>query len=111
MFERLVQAYSPTLAEEIRGIASGAGLPASHLFAVNARSELVPFAASECTALSFPEAGLLGQTWDWCEQLESLVTVLHITREDQHSILTVTEPGIVGKIGLSDASPGVHPWS
>ncbi len=107
LFERLIEAYSPALAEEIRGIADGAGLPAAHLFAVNARSELVPFDAGECTALCFPEEGLLGQTWDWCRQLEPLVTVLDISREDGHRVLTVTEPGIVGKIGLSSAGIGV----
>jgi isopenicillin-N N-acyltransferase-like protein len=107
VFEQLIRAYAPHQAEEIDGIAAGAGLPSSHLFAINARSELVPFNVAECTALSVPRAGLLGQTWDWCEQLEELVTVLSITREDGHRLMTVTEPGIVGKIGLSSAGLGV----
>jgi isopenicillin-N N-acyltransferase-like protein len=107
IFARLIDAYSPALGEEIRGIASGAQLPVAHLFALNARSELVPFDASECTAVSFPREALLGQTWDWCEQLQELVTILRITGEDGHRVLTVTEPGIVGKIGLSDAGLGV----
>jgi isopenicillin-N N-acyltransferase-like protein len=107
LFERLIEAYSPSQAEEIRGIATGAGLPTAHLFAINARSELVPFSAGECTVLCSPQEGLLAQTWDWCKQLEELVTVLAITREDGHRMLTVTEPGIVGKIGLSSAAVGV----
>ena len=52
LFERLIEAYSPSQAEEIRGIATGAGLPTAHLFAINARSELVPFSAGECTVSS-----------------------------------------------------------
>jgi len=107
IFEQLIRAYAPQQAEEIRGIAEGADLPAAHLFAINARSELVPFTVAECTALSVPQAGLLGQTWDWCEQLEELVTVLSVTREDGHRLLTVTEPGIVGKIGLCSTGLGV----
>ena len=106
-FERLIRAYAPRQAEEIDGIAAGSGLPPLHIFAINARSELVPFTVAECTSVSAPQTGLLGQTWDWCEQLEELVTVLSITREDGHRLLTVTEPGIVGKIGLSSAGLGV----
>jgi isopenicillin-N N-acyltransferase-like protein len=107
VFERLISAYAPQQAEEIRGIAEGAGLPPAHIFAINARSELVPFEVAECTVLSVPQAGLLGQTWDWCEQLEDLITLLSITHEDGHRVLTISEPGIVGKIGLSSAGVGV----
>lgn len=107
VFERLVSSYAPLQAAEIRGIAEGAGLPVAHLFAVNARSELVPFDTGECTVLCVPHKGLLAQTWDWCQQLEELVTLLSITRDDGHRILTVTEPGILGKIGLSSAGVGV----
>ena len=59
IFARLIDAYSPALADEVRGIAAGAQLPEAHLFALNARSELVPFDAGECTAVSFPDEGLL----------------------------------------------------
>ncbi len=107
LYERLIESYSPTLAQEIRGIAEGAGLPPAHLFAVNARSELVPFDAGECTALYTPSTGVLAQTWDWCRQLEQLVTVLSIRLEDGREVLTVTEPGIVGKIGLCSEGFGV----
>jgi isopenicillin-N N-acyltransferase-like protein len=107
VFEQLIRTYAPQQAEEIHGIAAGAELPPAHIFAINARSELVPFTAPECTAVCAPQAGLLGQTWDWCEELEDLVTVMSITREDGHRLLTVTEPGIVGKIGLSSAGLGV----
>jgi len=107
IFERLIEAYAPQQAREIRGIAAGSGLPEAHIFAINARSELVPIEAAECTVLSAPQANLLGQTWDWCRQMEDLVTLLSITLESGHRILTITEPGIVGKIGLSSAGIGV----
>lgn len=106
-FESLIAAYAPLQADEIRGVAAGAGLPESYLFAINARSELVPIEAGECTVLCVPEFGLLGQTWDWCRELEDLVTVLKVTLQDGHQLLTVTEPGILGKIGLSSAGVGV----
>jgi isopenicillin-N N-acyltransferase like protein len=107
VFTRLIEHYSPQQAAEIRGIADGAGIAPEYIFAINARSELVPFDTGECTVLCAPHSGLLGQTWDWCEQLQELVTVLSITREDGHKIMTVTEPGIVGKLGLSSAGVGV----
>lgn len=107
VFEKLIIGYAPQQAEEIRGIAAGSGLPVAHIYAINARSELAPFTTAECTVLCSPQAAILGQTWDWCRPLEELVTLLSITHDSGHRVLTVTEPGIVGKIGLSSAGTAV----
>ncbi len=106
-FARVIRGYAPHLAEEIEAIAAGAGQPVHWLYALNARSELVPFSAPECTAVLMPRARVLGQTWDWIERLQELVVVLRIDRGGEGRLLTVTEPGIVGKIGLSGAGLGV----
>ncbi len=102
-----VHAHSPTLCEEIDAIAEAVGAEAWRLHVLNARSELMSGTADGCTAVFAPEAQLLGQNWDFAEQLEELVVVMKIEREDGHRILTVTEPGMVGKIGLNTAGVGV----
>lgn len=106
-FAEIIAAYAPALGEEIDAIAQGADQPAHWIYALNARSELMAASVGECTSIYFPETGVIGQTWDWMEQLEPLFAVLTIQREKGHALITVTEPGIVGKIGLSSAGTGV----
>lgn len=108
-FAGVVHDWHPELATEIEAIAQGAGQPAHWLHALNARSEFVSRrpGPGECTALWLEDSRLLGQNWDWLQRLAPLTRLLHITHPDGHRVLTVTEPGIVGKIGLSSAGLGV----
>ncbi len=109
-FARVTRAWQPELATEIDAIAAGAGVPPHQIHALNARSELVPPAVpapGECTAVFLSEHALLGQTWDWLQALEPLINVLDVRHPDGHRLLTLSEPGIVGKIGLSSAGLGV----
>lgn len=113
-FAAVVARQQPELAVEIDAIAEAAGVPAARLHALNARSEIVSHTpgsaaadAGECTALYVPATGVLAQNWDWLRRLEPLTRLLDITHPDGHRVLTVTEPGMVGKIGLSSAGVGV----
>ncbi|HSG88333.1 MAG TPA: C45 family peptidase [Pseudomonadales bacterium] len=111
-FAALVARTQPELAAEIDAIAAAAGVPALRIHAINARSELVSRlppseAQGECTAIYVPGTGVLAQNWDWLQRLEPLTRLLDIEHPDGHRMLTVTEPGIVGKIGLSSAGVGV----
>lgn len=109
-FAAVTRTWSPELAEEMDATADGAGVPRHWIHALNARSELVSGAAAEageCTAVFLAEHGLLGQTWDWLEALEPLIAILDVRHPDGHRVLTLSEPGIVGKIGLSSAGLGV----
>jgi len=102
-----VRAFSPDLAEEIGGIAEGAGVAAHRIHVLNARSEIMAGANDGCTAVFAPGPGVLGQNWDWLELLEPLVAVLRIERSDGARLATLTEPGMVGKIGCNEAGLGV----
>jgi len=106
-FKKLVCEYAPELGKEIEAIAVGSGQSQELIYALNARSELMSIAVPECTSVYFPETGVIGQTWDWIDLFEDLYVVLNIEQENGHKLLTVTEPGIVGKIGLSSAGIGV----
>ena len=106
-FKARIEDFAPHLAQEIESIAEGADQPSHWIYALNARSELMPVALAECTAVYLPQSGVMGQTWDWLDLLEELYVVLTIELDTGHKLVTVTEPGIVGKIGLSSAHVGV----
>jgi isopenicillin-N N-acyltransferase like protein len=67
----------------------------------------------ECTTVAaLPEATangatLLAQTWDWSGDQRAACVVLRIQADNQPAILTVTEAGIVAKIGLNSAGVAV----
>lgn len=108
-FKREIEAFCPQFVREIEAMAEGASIEPWKLYVLNARTEIhrstkVP---TECTSLFFHQSKLLGENWDWDHALEPLAVVLKITRGDGHKILTITEPGVVGKIGLNSAGIGV----
>jgi isopenicillin-N N-acyltransferase-like protein len=49
----------------------------------------------------------MGENWDWAACIEKITILNHITRPDGHRILTMTEPGIIGKVGMNSAGIGV----
>jgi isopenicillin-N N-acyltransferase-like protein len=108
---------TPAYAEEIAGIAEGAGLPAREIAAVNARTEILvganPAAAvalSECsTVVALPEglAPVAAQTWDWYDAMAGGWLHWTIPYPDGRVVQTVTEFGMLAKIGVNDAGLGV----
>ena len=93
-------------------IAEGARLPSWQIAVLNARTEIYHALSernltNECTAVYLPGSRVLGQNWDWMAQLEPLVVLMEIEREDGHRILQLTEPGIIGKIGFNSEGIGV----
>jgi isopenicillin-N N-acyltransferase-like protein len=106
-FKTIIETYSSEYGLEIAALADAAGIDPLWIFAVNARSEMVQFGQNECTAAFFPQTGLLGQTWDWFAAAEDLIAVVQIELPGDHTILMMTEPGIIGKIGLNSAGLGV----
>ncbi|WP_455360640.1 C45 family autoproteolytic acyltransferase/hydolase [Streptomyces sp. SYSU K21746] len=126
--------WAPDLAAEIRGIAEGAALPVTAVAAINARTEIlagravrppasVPGPGSgsgsasvrapapgECTtlvALRGPgEEPLAVQNWDWYAGLADNWLEWEIPHASGRRTVTLTEYGIVGKIGINDRGVG-----
>lgn len=104
----------PAFIEEMRGIADGAGVSIDDIITLNARSEVV-FAQTSgaCTAFTItPEASanghtLIGQNWDWREEIIDNLIILKIYQADKPSIFMVTEAGIIGKIGMNSSGLAV----
>jgi len=109
-----IRALAPEAAEEIAGIAEGAGRPVEEVAAVNARTELLvaanPSGLSECsTVIALPPgaAPVAVQTWDWYDAMSDGWFHWTIPHEDGRVVQTVTEWGMLGKIGVSSAGVAV----
>ncbi|WP_433414280.1 C45 family autoproteolytic acyltransferase/hydrolase [Microtetraspora malaysiensis] len=103
------RAWAPELADEVEGVAEGAGVPLWVAAALNARTEILAAAgtprAGECSTVV--RAGVLGgQTWDWHEELAD-GWHLQSVRGDAVAFTGITEHGILAKIGLNEAGVGV----
>ena len=108
--------YAP-YAEEMRGIAQGAGLTFEDILALNLRSEILysglkdmRFEPDECTAFSaLPPATakgavLAGQTWDFTVAQREASFIAKIPAENgKPALIMFLEGGMVGGKGVSSA--------
>ena len=92
--------------EEIAGIAQGAGQDEYELRAINARTEILAGTSglTECSVVG--QGGLLAQNWDWHPDAGAS-TVVWIVEHEHGWFVTLTEAGLLAKIGLNDAGLGV----
>lgn len=103
----IIEQFNPDYCTEIEAIAKGSEVPAWKIYALNARTEILNTAVSECTSLIFRQPRLMGQTWDWCEPMESLFVLVEHHYPDGNRLLTVTEPGMLAKLGLNSRGVGL----
>ncbi|MFX1506820.1 MAG: C45 family autoproteolytic acyltransferase/hydrolase [Promethearchaeota archaeon] len=106
-FKSKISQFDPNYCDEIEGIAAGAEVDPLWIYALNSRSEIMNTFTNECTAIYFKDTALLGQNWDWAKELEKLAVILRIKSKDKPEILMMSEPGIIGKIGLNSKGIGV----
>eukprot|EP01006_Ploeotia_vitrea_P016765 TRINITY_DN47638_c0_g1_i1.p1 TRINITY_DN47638_c0_g1~~TRINITY_DN47638_c0_g1_i1.p1 ORF type:complete len:378 (-),score=37.84 TRINITY_DN47638_c0_g1_i1:515-1504(-) len=116
-YREVIAEFNSGFCQEIEAIAAGADIDPRWVYAINSRSELMQGAlktkakkdrsADGCTVVADRKAQLLAQNWDWCSALEDLTVVLEIHQKDYPTVMMVTEPGIIGKIGLNSAGIGV----
>ena len=85
----------PHHVEELEGMAAGAGQDLLELIAINARTELL--AGAECSVAG-RLGGELAQTWDWHPDLAPACVVWTVPG----AFTTVTEAGILAKLGLNE---------
>jgi isopenicillin-N N-acyltransferase like protein len=135
-YRDVIAGLDAELLEEIVGIAEGSGRSLNEILALNARTEILPpsYPAErsprwqsvddanrasgvpdwgECTAIAVPPAAsatggtLLAQNWDWLGAQRDALVVLRIRETDRSSCMTLTEAGMLAKIGLNDRGLGV----
>ena len=98
--------FKPEYLVEMDAIAEAAEVDPFWIYCINSRSELMS-SPIECSSVAFPQKGILGQNWDWAEALAGQLALAEIEMESGHKILTMTEPGMLGKIGMNSAGLGV----
>jgi isopenicillin-N N-acyltransferase-like protein len=106
--------WAPALALELEGISAGARLPVGVTGALSARTEILalgPTGVPECSvAVTLGrrgEAMRAVQTWDWHDQMRDHWLIWTIEHPGGPTVETLTEYGIVGKIGVSSTGVGV----
>ncbi len=111
-----IRDIAPEASDEIRGIAEGAGLPVREIAALNARTELLAIADptgvgdGECsTVVALPPGRppVAVQTWDWYDAMSENWLQWEIPHPDGRVVRTVTEYGVLGKIGVNSYGVGV----
>jgi isopenicillin-N N-acyltransferase-like protein len=103
--ERLESRW-PELFDELEGIATGARQDVLELAAVNARTELLAATAqTECSVVAHSDGrqALLAQTWDWHPALAGATLTWTVHQGGGRWFTTITEAGILGKLGCSSA--------
>lgn len=114
-----IEALGAGYAEELVGIAEGAGLEPEDILALNCRTEIgaiasvrqsvPPGRADGCSAVAvLPEASADGRTiaaqnWDWYIHARETLVVLEVDRDDGPSYVTVVEAGLLAKSGMNAA--------
>jgi isopenicillin-N N-acyltransferase-like protein len=135
-FRDAIEALGGELLEEIEGIAEGSGRQVNEILALNVRTEILPptFPGEphpqwheldagnradgvpdwgECTAIAVPRSAsttgdtLLAQNWDWLGAQRGALIVLRAQDQNGPAYITLTEAGMLAKIGLNEHGFGV----
>jgi len=110
-----IETFAPALHQELCGMAEGAQLAPPLLAALNARTEILAHLGAkqrgECSTLVWANPWgkpVTAQTWDWYLEFADGWLIWEIPQENGHLTRTVTEYGILGKMGVNNRGLGVH---
>lgn len=120
-FQSPLEKYFPHFIEEMDGIACGAGLSLNDILLINARTDMMALVDREhlrkkipgCTSLAFVDSRqdlstvILGQNWDWDTSMKDSPVLLRINPKGRPSCTTLTEAGMLAKIGMNSHRLGV----
>jgi isopenicillin-N N-acyltransferase-like protein len=106
-----IAAFAPHLLEEMRGIAEGAERDLREIVAINTRTELMYGVTQrpECTSIGINTIAStdghirVAQNWDWRPTLAGSLILWALHRDEGPDVLTLTEAGMVGKIGINSS--------
>lgn len=108
---KILRADCPVVAEELAGIAEGAGISFDEVVLINLHEELHHRRAlpspGHCTAVAVgpPHTGnqqtYVGQTWDWMQSVAGMSSVVQWRRHDGVTVLAYGFPGMPMGAGLN----------
>ena len=97
-----VERWQPRLVQELEGIADGAGVAPELVGALNARTEIAR--AGGCSLMARLDASdgpWLAQNWDWYVDAPERCVLWTAELDDGERLLTMTEAGILAKLGVN----------
>jgi hypothetical protein len=103
----------PQLAEEVAGLARGAGISETEAWLLQLRRELLGYqkvpTAGDCTtyARAGSEEAVLAQTVDLVGNLDDVIAVLRISPAEGHRMLVLSFGGLLGYLGVNSAGLAV----
>jgi len=108
-----IEAYSPDMLEELRGMQESAGVSLEELILLQIRNQLQPDADAGCTSFSTTrrssaaESAIVGQNWDNDPALDPFTVVLTRRPADKPALMNITQAGLIAYIGLNDRGIGM----
>jgi len=131
LFRDIIEGCGGGMIEELEGIAAGSGFHINEILALNCRTEILPpsflgievtntdaaraknaalglFDIGECTSVAVTGNRCkdgqtrVAQNWDWVGYQRQNVVGLRVMREGWPDYLTLTEAGILAKIGINE---------
>lgn len=102
-----ISSATPHLAEEIAGLAEGAGISTEEATLLQIRREVmgyraIPATMGDCTVYARAADGVLAQTVDLNGDLDDYLCVLRIARSgSSRRVLTISFGGLLGYLGLN----------
>lgn len=105
-FGNKIKDFDKNYYDELKAMAAAAKVDVNWIFAINARTEILSY-SNECSAIYNTYTNQLAQTWDWGKKALDHVVVLDVTPKKGNSFVTVTEAGMLAKIGVNQRGLGV----
>mgnify|MGYP001189352877 FL=1 len=105
----MAKKYAPDLIDELRGIEESSGIDIDELFFLQVRNQLSAEPKGGCTSFSSSNANnsILAQNWDNDPALDPYTIVLTRQPDQGPSFINITQAGLIGYIGFSEANIGV----
>ncbi|MBI4641886.1 MAG: hypothetical protein HY731_14445 [Candidatus Tectomicrobia bacterium] len=115
-FAPFVEEYAPHLAEEIRGVAEGAGISEAEAYSIQIRMELLYGGPPPLSCTTFAISGertvdgrpIVGQNVDLAADVEKYGLILHLEPDEGPAIMIYTSPGLISYVGINSAGLAVH---
>lgn len=115
IWREITHDYCSSIAEMLEGLAEGSKHKPAHIFALNAKTEILSSHSKDaCTSIAvLPSATktkhtIMGQNWDWRPE-QSEVSLLLATKDvNGFTVLTLAEAGTLAKSGLNSSGIGLN---
>ena len=97
----LIERHLPEIADEIHGLAEGAGITIEDAYLLQMRREIVAAPATDCTTIVRERTAVIAQTIDLPGRLRDLAVAVR-TECEAGVAVQVTFAGLLGYVGMND---------